>query len=446
MDSSEIAIKKKKSVNPVSLASPVKEEVLKYFIDTWELYEKLFKAINRAESYYKSPDSLRNPLIFYYGHTAAFYINKLVRSGLIESGINPHYEIIFAKGVDPDLPENLSVEDSWPSVNEVKEYRKTVYNLIINLIEESYFNEPITAKNPLWALMMGIEHDRIHFETSSVLIRQLEVDLLSRPLDWHYSPINGKTPDTEWVNVPKGKVVLGKTKNSKIFGWDNEFGSLEVDVNAFTATKNLVSNEDYAEFVETGYNDMTYWSEEGWNWKETNFSCHPKFWIKTNNGYQYRAMFDEMDLPMNWPVEVNAHEALAYCKWKGNDIRLMNEAEFNLIANTNESLEPFERDDVNINMRFGSPNPVGYFENEQNRFNDLYGNIWDWLNDSFYPLQGFESHELYKDFSEPYFGDEHNMLLGGSWATTGTGASRYYRLWFRRNFYQHAGFRLAKSI
>ena len=97
----------KTSVNPVSLAIPIKSEVLNYFNDTWNLYEELFSAIQKDESYYMSPDPLRNPLIFYYGHTAAFYINKLVLSGLIHEGVNEHYEYVFAKGVDPDLPENF---------------------------------------------------------------------------------------------------------------------------------------------------------------------------------------------------------------------------------------------------------------------------------------------------------------------------------------------------
>ena len=76
-------------------------------------------------------------------------------------------------------------------------------------------------------------------------------------------------------------------------------------------------------------------------------------------------------------------------------------------------------------------------------FNDIYGNVWDWLSDDFYALEGFNVHPWYKEFSAPYMDSEHGMMAGGAWATTGTGASKYYRLWFRRYFYQHAGFRLA---
>ena len=39
-------------------------------------------------------------------------------------------------------------------------------------------------------------------------------------------------------------------------------------------------------------------------------------------------MFDEVDLPLCWPVEVNYHEAKAYCTWRGQDFRLLAEAEY----------------------------------------------------------------------------------------------------------------------
>jgi hypothetical protein len=36
---------------------------------------------------------------------------------------------------------------------------------------------------------MGMEHERIHLETSSVLIRQLPVDMVIKPDDWVYGPM-----------------------------------------------------------------------------------------------------------------------------------------------------------------------------------------------------------------------------------------------------------------
>ena len=68
-----------------------------YFKNTWDLYEMLFSSIVKEGALYQNPDPLRHPLIFYLGHTAAFYINKLVIAGLLPESkrINPHFELIF---------------------------------------------------------------------------------------------------------------------------------------------------------------------------------------------------------------------------------------------------------------------------------------------------------------------------------------------------------------
>ena len=430
---------------PVSLSEQNREVVRDYFTNSWDIYEVLFSAIHSDESYYESPDPLRNPLIFYYGHTAAFYINKLVMAGLLEKGIDAHYEELFAKGVDPDLPENLEVADVWPAVDEVCRYRQEVFSLVMQVIEEADFSEPIHPKNPLWSLHMGIEHDRIHFETSSVLIRQLDASKLSKPESWEYAPTDGEPERNVWIGIPEGQVQLGRSEDYDWFSWDNEFGSKQVNVSSFAVSKNLITNSEYLDFVLTAYNDQTFWTNEGWEWKERVGSVQPKFWIQDGDTYQYRAMFDVIDMPKDWPVEVNAHEAIAYLNWLGDGSRLLTEAEFRLLERRTFGGEPIHSESANINMRFGSPTPVGML-NRGEEVNDLYGNVWDWLSDDFYPLPGFEVHPYYEDFSAPYFDDEHSMMLGASWSTTGTGASKYYRLWFRRNFYQHAGFRLAKDI
>ena len=44
-----------------------------------------------------------------------------------------------------------------------------------------------------------------------------------------------------------------------------------------------------------------------------------------------RLMFDVVNLPMDWPVEVNYHEAKAFCSWRGPDFRLPTEAEHHVM-------------------------------------------------------------------------------------------------------------------
>lgn len=43
---------------------------------------------------------------------------------------------------------------------------------------------------------------------------------------------------------------------------------------------------------------------------------------------RYRAMYDLIEMPWDWPVEVNYHEAKAFCHWKGEEYRLPTEAEY----------------------------------------------------------------------------------------------------------------------
>ena len=43
----------------------------------------------------------------------------------------------------------------------------------------------------------------------------------------------------------------------------------------------------------------------------------------------YRAIYDVIEMPWDWPVDVNYHEAKAFCKWKGSGYRLPTEAEHN---------------------------------------------------------------------------------------------------------------------
>ena len=95
----------------------LKNEVKTYFLHTYELYEKLFTVIKNPSSYYTKPEPLRHPLIFYFGHTATFFVNKLLDKGLIRERINPSYERMFAVGVDEmDWDDLTDSHYDWPSV------------------------------------------------------------------------------------------------------------------------------------------------------------------------------------------------------------------------------------------------------------------------------------------------------------------------------------------
>ncbi|GGA40113.1 5-histidylcysteine sulfoxide synthase [Okeania sp. KiyG1] len=431
--------------------SNLRQEILDYFQNAWQLEDILMNSLVGEETFYSNPDPLRNPLIFYLGHSAVFYINKLIRVELLEKRLNPNYEILFELGVDPEIPEELDqaiAHINWPKLEDVWQYREKVYQIILDLIEKTPLNLPIHQNHPLWGLMMGIEHQRIHIETSSMLFRQLPVEKLKRPSNWEYAPTNARQIDNEMVEVAAGVVKIGKPADYPTFGWDIEYGDRQVEVSPFIASKYLITNSEFLEFVKSGgYENQDYWTQESWHWKTQNNIKHPKFWRPENGNYKYRyrAMFDEIDLPLDWPVEVNHYEAMAYCCWRGENTRLMSEAEYNLATYSNG--KEAEADNYNLNFKFGSPSPVGLLETAKNESGlyDLRGNVWEWLTDNLNPLSGYKTHQLYEDYSAPFFDSRHNMMLGGCWITNGTEALKYYRNWFRPNFYQHAGFRIVQG-
>ena len=86
-----------------------KKEILQYFHDSFDLDTSLYDTLKDDGSFYLRADPLRHPLIFYFGHTAAFYINKLVPAKLASQRIDPELESAFAVGVD---------EMSWDDLTE----------------------------------------------------------------------------------------------------------------------------------------------------------------------------------------------------------------------------------------------------------------------------------------------------------------------------------------
>ncbi len=427
-------------------------EVLAYFHATYDIDEKLYDTLRCDGTFYLRADRLRHPLIFYFGHTATFFINKLIIGRVIDQRINPGYESMFAVGVDEMSWDDLDERHyDWPTRQQVKEYRDKVRELVDGLIRSMPLTLPITWESPWWGIMMGIEHERIHLETSSVLIRQLPIDQVVQLPFWEICSEAGEPPANELLQVAGGKVVLGKAKEHALYGWDNEYGMHEAEVADFRASKYLVSNREFLEFVQAGcYADQQWWDEEGWNWRQFKQSACPLFWIKADDGWKLRTMASEIPLPWNWPVEVNCLEAQAFCRWQtartGTPIRLPTEDEWNRLRDVCKIPDQpyWAKAPGNINLEHWSSScPIDRFKSGD--FFDVLGNVWQWTETPIYPFRGFEIHPWYDDFSTPTFDTRHNLIKGGSWISTGNEVTRDSRYAFRRHFFQHAGFRYVES-
>ena len=425
-----------------------REEIRTYFHTTLDRYEQLFETLHGNEAYFKKPISLRHPLIFYLGHTSTFFTNKLLLAGLITERINPRMESMFAVGVDEMSWDDLNtVHYDWPAIEEVRAYRKTVRGVVDRLISEIPLTLPIDWNSPWWTIVMGIEHERIHLETSSVLIRQHALEHVTPHPAWEPCRKSGRAPQNQLINVDKDTVYLGKSRNDPIYGWDNEYGSHIAEVPAFQAGQYLVSNQEFLPFVEAnGYGTEHFWEEEGRAWQRHTRVQHPTFWIERGTEWRLRLMTEEVPMPWNWPVEVNYHEAKAFCNWKtatsGQSFRLPTEDEWYRLydlAGLSE-IRHAEPAAANIHLdHFASSHPVNEFP--QGEFYDVVGNVWQWTETPIYPFEGFDIHPHYDDFTTPTFDGRHNLMKGGSWISCGNESLKSARYAFRRHFFQHAGFR-----
>ena len=287
------------------------------------------------------------------------------------------------------------------------------------------------------------------------------------------------------IPVEGDDVQLGKPRKFPSYGWDNEYGTRTVSTPPFHASKYMITNGEFLEFVrDGGYRTEKYWSEDGWGWRQFRNAKEPFFWKwdgpQGSFRFKLRTIFEEQPMPWDAPVCVNHHEAKAYCAWKSEkdskSYRLPTESEWNLLksksvslaeARNNPDADPvltksgaaFAEEQLgNLNMAFGSETPVTMFPPSDTGHCDVMGNVWEHCEDNFNPLEdglvsfvggehmcNYEIHPVYDDFSLPCYDGRHDMILGGSFISTGDEASTFARFHFRRHFLQHSGFRLVSS-
>ena len=156
-----------------------------------------------------------------------------------------------------------------------------------------------------------------------------------------------------------------------------------------------------------------------------------------------------MDLPLNWPVEVNNLEASAFCKWKsektGLKIKLPTEDEYLALRasiKTDFAAKDFKKvGNMNFNQ-WVSPCPINMYET--NGFYDVVGNLFQHTCTPLYPFSKFECHPSFEDYSTPFFDGKNFLMRGGSFLSDHNIAFNA-RHGFRRHFYQFAGIRYVVS-
>ena len=408
----------------------------------------LFDLIDER-AYFERPISLRNPIVFYEGHLAAFTANIFLKRGLRQSAVNEEFEILFERGIDPESEGDVPNASRWPSREKILDYAA----IVDSRIEHAIVNAEIdVAGDPMLdgaaALYTILEHEPMHQETLLYIFHRLPHELKKKPAGIVLPPPAPKITKGEMITIYPGLATLGTPRDR--FGWDNEFSEHRVEVEEFEIDEYPVTNEEFLEFVDAGgYEEQRYWKEH-WEWLQRERITHPLFWEKPGNSWQWRGMFENIPLPPDAPVYVTLAEAAAYARWKWK--RLPSEAEFHRAAyGTPEGTEraypwgdEVTKADGNFDLQHFDPIPVGSYPRSTSAWgvHDLVGNGWEWTTTPFAPFDGFKPMATYPEYSADFFDEKHFVLKGASPATAIELVRRSFRNWFRPTYpYVYAKFR-----
>lgn len=445
----------------------VSSKLLERMNEARERTDAIFRLLP-PNSFYERPIRERHRLIFYLGHLEAFDWNLL--SPPLD--LAPHaaeFDKLFAFGIDPvggGLPTDVPAD--WPQIIEVERYNRSLRERLDERLRDP---ETVHAADESLAggelLHVAIEHRLMHAETLAYLLHGLAVNKLIAPIGARvdYSGGNSQPPNRHMVTIPRGTATLGQSrKQSRNFGWDNEFEERQEPVPAFAIDAFPVTNGEYMKFVHAGgYESEEYWKLEDWAWRREQRLEHPHFWRKplraraVDPGTQwgYRAMFREIPLPLSWPVYVCHAEASAFAKWAKK--KLPAESQWHRAAygtpEGRERMHPWgdespdatrgnfhheKWDAVPVNAHSAGASAFGVF--------DLLGNGWEWTSSKFAPLPGFEARSFYPGYSANFFDGKHFVMKGGSPRTDACMLRRSFRNWFQPHYpYVYATFRCVEE-
>ncbi|MGH9721869.1 MAG: SUMF1/EgtB/PvdO family nonheme iron enzyme [Bryobacteraceae bacterium] len=367
--------------------------------------DELFDLI-APDALYRRPIPERHRIIFYLGHLEAFDWNQICRAGLDIASFHPTFDKLFEFGIDPpsgQLPQDTPAD--WPAENEVRRYNertRAAVDLALGHAGAEIVN-------------IAIEHRLMHAETLAYIMHSMEDGKIA-PGDLAGPRTTGELAKPEMIAIPAGDAVMGRPRGNG-FGWDNEFEENCVRVAEFAIAKHKVTNGEYLEFVREGARPPHFWRDHGGQWMQ-------------------RTMFEEVPLPLDWPVYVTLDEARAFAEWTGKS--LPSEQQFQRAL----MLNPGSR----CNFDFARWDPVSVLESSSAALVQLVGNGWEWTSSVFAPFPGFRPFPAYPGYSANFFDSRHYVIKGASPRTAARLTRPSFRNWFRSGYpYVYAGFRLVEN-
>lgn len=233
------------------------------------------------------------------------------------------------------------------------------YEVLGSSIPLGYSGGPALFNNEL----VGVTIARHSDQNKTYIIR------LSAFKDFLKSEIDGAiifdTCNKEQVFIQPGSFYYGKDRNSahirRPYGID----------------KFPVTNSQFELFyINDGYNNDTYWSQTGKQWKNHNDIAHPQYW--------HDEKWNGPDFPV---IGVSFYEAEAYANWYGG--QLPSQEEWERAARGIDGRDyPWgnEFDKQNCNSKESGSSGTSIVSRYKNGISpvgcyDMAGNVWEWTTD-----------------------------------------------------------------
>ncbi|MFE1442754.1 ergothioneine biosynthesis protein EgtB [Streptomyces sp. NPDC058739] len=303
-----------------------------------------------------------------------------------------------------------------------------------------------------FAFGMIAQHEQQHDETM-LITHQLRSgpQALTAP-DPEPVPLFTGPPE---VLVPGGPFTMGTS--TEPWSLDNERPAHVRETAPFWIDTTPVTNGAYLQFIEDGgYGSERWWTAEGWAHVRRNSLHAPLFWRREGAQWLRRRFGVTEVVPPEEPVvHVCWYEADAYARWAGR--RLPTETEWEKAARFDPASGRSRRypwgdadpapEHANLGQRHLRPAPAGGYPAGESPLGvrQLIGDVWEWTASDFLPYPGFSAFP-YKEYSEVFFGPEHKVLRGGSFAVDPVACRGTFRNWdypIRRQIF--SGFRTARS-
>lgn len=395
---------------------------------------------------------LMSPLVWDLAHIGNQEEQWLLRNVGGRDAVRPDIDLIYDAFEHP-RSERPTLPLLPPA--EARAYAADIRDRVLDVIERTPLHEGAPLLHSGFAYGMIAQHEQQHDETM-LITHQLRKGpaVLHAPEPPAPGAADAAALPTE-VFVPAGPFTMGTS--TEPWALDNERPAHQRLVPAFHIDTVPVTNGAYRAFIEDGgYTDERWWAPEGWAQIREHGIGAPLFW-RHDSGQWLRRGFGTLEpVRDDEPVlHVSWYEADAYARWAGR--RLPTEEEWEKAARHDPATGESRRypwgdadptpEHANLGQRHLKPARVGSYPAGASPLGvrQLIGDVWEWTSSDFLPYPGFTVFP-YPEYSQVFFGGDHKILRGGSFAVDEVACRGTFRNWdlpVRRQIF--SGFRTARD-